>query len=151
MRDPRTYTSVFFGGWVWCQINRHVGPLAAATFVVAVVVFVVQELIEPRMVPTQQLSTDSHGHQSRGYTPEDGPNMWPIMFHACSGRQQSPVNIVRKSVVTNPKTGNASALSFRWTPLKSRYITNTGHGIQVRRTPDARQTDGRSSGPVGYR
>ena len=114
-------------------MSRQVALAAAATFVVAVVIFVVQELIDDSTVPMQQLSVDTHGH-TWGYTPEDGPNMWPLMFHGCEGREQSPINIVTKSVLKNPG-GNASALTLRWTAMKGRHIINTGHGIQVSRMP----------------
>ena len=114
-------------------MSRQVVPLSAAAFVVALFIFVAQELIDDSMVQTQQLSADQH--DDWGYTPEDGPNLWPLMFDGCDGRQQSPINIVTRNVVPNPK-GNVSALNFRWITLNSRQITNTGHGIQVYRAAE---------------
>ena len=58
------------------------------------------------------------------------PQDWQLSFPACSGRQQSPVDIVKSSAVTTSQNVNLfDGMSF--SDLPSLEVSNTGHGLQV--------------------
>lgn len=95
------------------------------------------------------IAEDEMGSKAWGYGGIDGPESWRARFPTCGGVNQSPVALVTMEALSNATLEPLKFVNYDYVPGNT-FVTNTGHGVEVRQACGASVSGGNLTGSYTF-